>query len=70
MVFIRAKILRDSVQTAFETNAKYNMIRDLQERNKKGVGLMPGAERPVLPPLDEYQKTPPAATNAIPDTDQ
>ncbi len=69
MVFIRAKILRDSVQTAFETNAKYNMIRDLQERNKKGVGLMPGAERPVLPPLDEYQKTPPAATNATPDTD-
>ncbi len=70
MVFIRAKILRDSVQTAFETNAKYNMIRDLQERNKKGVGLMPGAERPVLPPLEEYQKTPPAATNAIPDSDQ
>ncbi|RLA35401.1 MAG: type II secretion system protein GspD [Gammaproteobacteria bacterium] len=70
MVFIRAKILRDSVQTAFETNAKYNMIRDLQERNKKGVGLMPGAERPVLPPLDDYEKTPPVETNATPDTDQ
>lgn len=70
MVFIRAKILRDSVQTAFETNAKYNMIRDLQERNKKGVGLMPGVERPVLPPLEEYQKTPPAATNTNPDSDQ
>jgi len=70
MVFIRAKILRDSVQTAFETNAKYNMIRDLQERNKKGVGLMPGTERPVLPPLDEYQKTPSTETTVTPKTDQ
>jgi len=70
MVFIRAKILRDSMQTAFETNAKYNTMRDLQERNKKGVGLMPGAERPVLPPLNEYQKTPPAQSTPPPESDQ
>ena len=70
MVFIRAKILRDSMQTAFETNSKYNTMRDLQERNKKGVGLMPGAERPVLPALDDYVKTPPAQSTTPPESDQ
>jgi len=71
MVFIRAKIMRDNVQTAFETNAKYNFIREAQDRNKKGVGLMPGAERPVLPALDEYEATPPPAEdNTPPETDQ
>lgn len=58
MVFIRAKILRDSIQTSFETNAKYNAIRDVQDRNRKGVGLMPNVERPVLPPLEDYVPTP------------
>jgi hypothetical protein len=62
--------LRDSSQTAFETNSKYNTMRDLQERNKKGVGLMPGAERPVLPALDEYVKTPPAQSTTPPENDQ
>ena len=58
MVFIRAKILRDSAQTAFETNAKYNYIRDVQQGGR-GVGrvgnvaIMPGTDRPTLPPLDE-----------------
>ena len=54
MIFIRAKILRDATQTAIETNQKYNMIRDVQRgRESDAVPLMPGAERPVLPPLDE-----------------
>ena len=70
MVFIRAKILRDSMQTGFETNSKYNTMRDLQERNKKGVGLMPGAERPVLPALEEYVKTPPAQSTTPPENNQ
>ena len=30
MVFIRPTILRDNVQATFETNAKYNYIRDEQ----------------------------------------
>ena len=32
MVFIRPKILRDGVQTAIETDAKYNYIRDEQQK--------------------------------------
>lgn len=54
MVFIRPKILRDSVQTAFETDAKYNAIRDLQQQGGN-YGLLRSKQRPVLPPLDEYR---------------
>ena len=54
MIFIRAEIMRNSAQTAFETNQKYNLIREVQQRSEgKSVPLMPSAERPVLPPLDE-----------------
>ncbi len=53
MIFIRATILRDSIETSFETNAKYNYIRDvLQGRRGDGVNLMPGETRPILPPLE------------------
>lgn len=53
LVFIRPKILRDSAATSFETNAKYNYIRDIQRGNAgRGVPLMPGEDRPVLPPVD------------------
>ncbi|MEJ2257400.1 MAG: type II secretion system protein GspD, partial [Woeseiaceae bacterium] len=57
MIFIRPTILRDAATTAIETNQKYNMIRDLQ-RGQKGrdIQLMPGVEREVLPPLDEYRE--------------
>ncbi|NIV18570.1 MAG: type II secretion system secretin GspD [Woeseiaceae bacterium] len=54
LVFIRPKILRDQAQTSFETNAKYNYIREvLDGGGKKGVQLMPGEERPTLPPLED-----------------
>ncbi len=56
MVFIRPKILRDSSQTALETNAKYNMIRNAQSGGR--VDLMPLAGRPVLPPLEENTQGP------------
>ena len=59
MVFIRAKILRDSVQTAFETGAKYNAIRDVQ-RESSSFGVLRSKERPVLPPLEFYE---PAASD-------
>ena len=36
MIFIRAEIMRDSIETAIQTNAKYNMILDVQE--KQGIG--------------------------------
>ncbi len=56
MVFIRSTILRDAATTAVETNQKYNMIRELQQGQQgSGVQLMPGEERPMLPPIREYQ---------------
>jgi len=53
MVFIRPTILRDSVQTSRETNAKYQMIRDVQQGlTKDAVPLMRNEARPILPPLE------------------
>ncbi len=52
MVFIRPRILRDGVDAAIETNAKYNYVRDQQlERNKGKVPLMPSERQPTLPEL-------------------
>jgi len=55
MVFIRPKILYDGTQTAVETNAKYNYIRDEQRaagRPKSEVlPLLPYSKEPRLPPL-------------------
>jgi general secretion pathway protein D len=54
MVFIRPRILRDGVDAAIETNAKYNYIRDQQLKHNKGrVTLMPGERQPTLPPLEQ-----------------
>jgi general secretion pathway protein D len=54
MVFIRPRILRDGVDAAIETNAKYNYMRDQQiERNNGRVPLMPGERQPTLPPLEQ-----------------
>jgi general secretion pathway protein D len=56
MIFIRATILRDPSQTALETNSKYNLIRTVQQaQQNQDVPLMPGAKRPILPPLEETQ---------------
>jgi general secretion pathway protein D len=55
MVFIRPKILHDGMQTAFETNAKYNFIREQQKKAGMNPGellpLIPFNKDPVLPPL-------------------
>ena len=57
MIFIRPTILRDATQTAIETNQKYNMIRRIQEGQQgTDVQLMPGVERPMLPPIETYQR--------------
>ena len=54
LVFIRPKILRDTAATSFETNQKYNQMRDYQQIDQStGVPLMPGLARPTLPPLTE-----------------
>lgn len=56
MIFIRAEIMRDTADTAFQTNSKYNMIRDMQlGRQSDAVQLMPNTGRPVIPPLSETQ---------------
>ncbi len=52
MVFIRPKILRDGVQTAIETNSKYNMTREEMRKLDKRelMPLLPGVKQPKLPP--------------------
>jgi hypothetical protein len=52
MVFIRPKILRDGVQTAFETDAKYNYIRGEQKKQNRTelLPLLPGTKKPILDP--------------------
>ena len=62
MIFIRPTILRDAATNALETNQKYNMIRDMQQRNMgTDIQLMPGVERPTLPPIDEVRENDPTA---------
>ena len=60
MIFIRPKILRDPSQTAYETHAKYNYIRSVQQLGRGGdggnVAIMPGEVRPMLPPLEELDQ--------------
>jgi len=59
MIFIRAEIMRDSVETAIQTNAKYNMILGVQEsRESDAIQLMPGTLRPKIPPLPDSQPQP------------
>jgi general secretion pathway protein D len=54
MIFIRPRVLRDGVDAAIETNAKYNYVRDQQlGRNKGKVSLMPGEHQPTLPALEQ-----------------
>ena len=67
MIFIRPTILRDAATTAIETNQKYNMIRDIQQRNDTGVQLMPNESRPILPPLEEYTRDTATDDNAAGD---
>lgn len=52
MVFIHPTILRDARQYATETDAKYRMIRSLQQEQSEDISLMPNQQRPTLPDLD------------------
>ncbi|MGI9247049.1 MAG: secretin N-terminal domain-containing protein, partial [Steroidobacteraceae bacterium] len=54
MVFIRPRILRDGIDAAIESNAKYNYLRDQQLGSHNGrVPLMPNERQPALPPLEQ-----------------
>jgi general secretion pathway protein D len=67
MMFIRPKILRDAEQAAYQTDSKYNYMRDLQTQYNKGefeIPLLPGVKKPKLdpaPPLPPPSATSPAA---------
>lgn len=62
MIFIRPKILRDDEQSAIETGAKYNYMRDLQRKanGREMLPMLPGVPKPELP------KLPPPAKEAAP----
>ncbi len=54
MFFIKPTIIRDSVDAAFETNAKYSLIRDIQLGVDRDIGLLKGDQlRPLLPELEQ-----------------
>jgi len=59
MVFIRPRILRDGTQATLETGAKYNYIREIQRGGS--VPQMPGARRPVIPPIEDFETIEPDA---------
>jgi general secretion pathway protein D len=68
MVFIRPTILRDGIAARFETNSKYNYVRDLQlQQSGQDPALLKGEGRPLLPPLEEYNGTPPVETQGSTD---
>jgi general secretion pathway protein D len=59
MVFIRPKILRDGIQTAIETNSKYNMLREMRLKLHGGKApLLPFEKGPALPPADANPQMP------------
>lgn len=72
MVFLRPRILADSVQATIETNQKYNLIRDAQIKqgeSRELLPILPFDKPPQLPPPPE-PATPrapdPAITNPVP----
>ena len=67
MVFIRPTILRDSAQAAFQTDAKYRYIRDLQlQQAERAVQLIGDAQRPILPESERAEAPEPAAGTTEP----
>jgi general secretion pathway protein D len=60
MIFIKPTILRDNVATTYETNSKYQAIRDMQlaEKNDRRE-LIPDMQPPVLPEMDASESPTP-----------
>jgi general secretion pathway protein D len=52
MIFIRPKILRDPLQAAYETDSKYNYMRDQEGHynQREILPLIPNVKKPILPP--------------------
>lgn len=75
MVFLRPKILTDSLQATVETNQKYNLIRDAQKQQggRELIPLLPFDKPPQLPPAQQPTPAPrpsnegsPATTTPVP----
>jgi general secretion pathway protein D len=60
MIFIKPTILRDSVATTYETNQKYQAIRDMQLAERDGGReFFRSLEPPVLPELEQPKSAAP-----------
>ena len=60
MIFIKPTILRDDIATAYETNAKYQSIREMQLAEKVGRReLIRDLQPPVLPEMDASESPTP-----------
>jgi general secretion pathway protein D len=69
MVFIRPRVVRTAEQAAFETNAKYNYMRNLQlDRDNSKIKLLPGETAPALPPFVGPTAPPTAPSPPPPDS--
>ena len=73
ILFIRPKILRDQAQAAYETDLKYNYMRDQQRSldQKEALPLLPGVARGTLnelppAPVPPAQKVAPGAPPPVP----
>jgi len=67
MFFIRPTILRDAEQTAFETNQKYNYIRNLQLSLETTPKLLPSLSPTpsVIPEIPPVNDSPPANDSTV-----
>src|SRR5690606_15410276 len=72
MVFIRPVILRDSLQSEFMTNQRYEFIRQLQLQDReRPVRLMREETSPLLPEFDSERPVPqPPAGFDTPDDEE
>jgi general secretion pathway protein D len=52
MMFIRPKILRDPLQAAYQTDSKYNYMRDEESHynQREILPMIPNVKKPILPP--------------------
>lgn len=67
MLFIRPTILRDSVASAYETNEKYRLIREMQlSERQRTRPLFRQTTPPVLPELEQPALTNPANGGTAP----
>jgi general secretion pathway protein D len=73
ILFIRPKILRDQAQAAYETDLKYNYMRDQQKTldEREALPLLPGVTRGTLNPLppapmEAPQKVAPGQPQPVP----